>query len=233
MWLCVFACACVINFETLFECVKKHCWCRMHIWNNSVCTRVCACLVYVACACTDPINGVLRNALLAGSMCQWLIPWSLKGPQPSQAPSSFPWPPVTPSSPPPQMGPFISPQNTNNGHWRIPKGLVYPLYTSTRAEWCNDASGGQGEKKGGSYKQTNNGKCKQRFLPWMLKCFLLNSWSAFKFTVKVNMDEFWDQIYVTKPLIKLWTGVEQLTVHLSVLLQKRCSHRIMREMNVL
>lgn len=36
-------------------------------------------------------------------------------------------PPVTLSSPPPQMGPFISPQNTNNGHWKIPKGWFTPL----------------------------------------------------------------------------------------------------------
>lgn len=73
---------------------------------------VYVCVVCVTCPYSDPIDEVLHTALLAGSMCQWLIPRSLKG----RHSSSSPCPPVTPSSPPPQMGPFISPQNTNNGH---------------------------------------------------------------------------------------------------------------------
>jgi len=36
--------------------------------------RVC-----VTHACADPIDWVLQTALLAGSMCQWLIPLSPKG----------------------------------------------------------------------------------------------------------------------------------------------------------
>lgn len=67
-----------------------------------------------------PCTQASRNALLAGSMCQWLILPASQG-RPNSAPSSAspppPHHPVTPSSPPPQMGPpFISPQNTNNSH---------------------------------------------------------------------------------------------------------------------
>lgn len=115
---------------------------------------VCACLVCVTRACTDPIDGVLRPALLAGSMCQWLIPRCLKG-RPHLPSSTSPCPPVTPPSPPPQMGPFISPQNTNNGHWRIPKGWFTPFTPAPRlnAVMMQVVAEG-GEKEDPTSKQT-------------------------------------------------------------------------------
>lgn len=63
--------------------------------------------------------------------------------------------PVTPSSPPPQMGPpFISPQNTNNSHWRIPKRLVLVPFGQPRLNGVMMQEVDQGGEKGGYYKQT-------------------------------------------------------------------------------
>lgn len=65
----------------------------------------CTCLVCVTHVCTDPVDGVHWNALLAGSMCRWLIPPSLKG-----AP-----PPLLPKPPPPSV--LLSPSHHHLHRW--------------------------------------------------------------------------------------------------------------------
>lgn len=68
---------------------------------------------------------------------------------------SSPHHPVNPSSPPPQMGPpFISPQNTSNGHWRIPKRLVLVPFAPPRLNGVMMQEVDQGGERGGSHKQT-------------------------------------------------------------------------------
>lgn len=87
VFACVSVCVCVIDLVTLLECVKTPYWYSKHILNYmSVCS--CTCLVCVTRTCTDPVDGVHWNTLLAGSMCQWLIPPSLKGDHPPPLPSS-------------------------------------------------------------------------------------------------------------------------------------------------
>lgn len=68
---------------------------------------------------------------------------------------SSPHHPVTLSSPPPQMGPpFISPQNTNNSHWRIPKRLVPVPFAAPRLNGVMMQEVDRGGERGGSHKQT-------------------------------------------------------------------------------
>lgn len=110
----MFVCACLFvhvrmsegehrGIDTVCEHVSR-CVC-VDMYESMCRARVRAC-VGRRCACPDPIDGVLLNALLAGSMCQWLIPCCLKGPSLLLL-SSSPCRPVTPSSQPPQMGPFF------------------------------------------------------------------------------------------------------------------------------
>lgn len=98
-------------------------------------------------------------------------------------PPSSSCPPVTPSSPPPQMGPFISPQNTNNGHWRIPKGLVAPpLIPAAGLNGIMMQVVAKGGKREDPTSKQTTANTNNNFLRGCCKCFPFNSWSAFMAT---------------------------------------------------